>query len=170
MLRGDLARCLIVAPGSLVEQWQDELSEKFGLSFEILSREATRLSITGNPFEGRNLVIARLDVLSRSDELQDQLAKTDWDLVVVDEAHRMSAHYFGGELKTTRRYELGRRLGQVARHLLLMTATPHSGKEEDSPGRPPGQSGWRRRAAAATPAGAPDPPCHPPSTGQRPSN
>jgi superfamily II DNA or RNA helicase len=131
MLRGDLARCLIVAPGSLVEQWQDELSEKFGLSFDILSREAARLSITGNPFEGRDLVIARLDVLSRSDELQNQLAKTDWDLVVVDEAHRMSAHYFGGELKTTRRYELGRRLGQVARHLLLMTATPHSGKEED---------------------------------------
>jgi len=51
--------------------------------------------VTGNPFEGRDLVIARLDVLSRSDELQAQLAKTDWDLVVVDEAHRMSAHYFG---------------------------------------------------------------------------
>lgn len=131
MLRGDLARCLVVAPGGLVEQWQDELAEKFGLSFEILSREAARLSITGNPFEGRDLVIARLDVLSRSDELQAQLAKTDWDLVVVDEAHRMSAHYFGGELKTTRRYELGRRLGEVARHLLLMTATPHAGKEED---------------------------------------
>jgi len=131
MLRGDLARCLIVAPGSLVEQWQDELSEKFGLPFELLSREATRLSVTGNPFDGRDLVIARLDVLSRSDELQAQLAKTDWDLIVVDEAHRMSAHYFGSELKTTRRYELGRRLGEVARHLLLMTATPHSGKEED---------------------------------------
>jgi SNF2 family DNA or RNA helicase len=131
MLRGDLARCLIVAPGSLVEQWQDELSEKFGLSFELLSREAVRLSVTGNAFEGRDLVIARLDVLSRSEELQAQLAQTDWDLVVVDEAHRMSAHYFGGELKTTRRYELGRRLGEVARHLLLMTATPHSGKEED---------------------------------------
>jgi hypothetical protein len=106
MLRGDLARCLIVAPGSLVEQWQDELSEKFGLSFDLLSREAVRLSVTGNAFEGRDLVIARLDVLSRSDELQAQLAQTDWDLVVVDEAHRMSAHYFGGELKTTRRYEL----------------------------------------------------------------
>jgi hypothetical protein len=60
-----------------------------------------------------------------------KLADSEWDLVVVDEAHRMGAHYYGGELKKTRRFELGELLGRCARHLLLMTATPHSGKEDD---------------------------------------
>ena len=131
ILRGDLARCLVVAPGGLVEQWQDELFDKFGLSFEILTRAMMDASVTGNVFEQHPLLIARMDQLSRNDDLLDRLEKSDWDLVVVDEAHRMSAHYFGSELKTTKRYQLGQLLGQVTRHLLLMTATPHAGKQED---------------------------------------
>jgi len=131
MLRGDLARCLVVAPGGLVTQWQDELAERFGLDFEIVSRDMVEGSRTGNPFAERNLLIARLDHLARNDDLQDRLADTDWDLVVVDEAHRMSAHYYGAEVKETKRFRLGRRLGHIARHLLLMTATPHAGKDED---------------------------------------
>jgi superfamily II DNA or RNA helicase len=132
MLRGDLARCLVVAPGSLVEQWQDELQDKFGLRFEVLTRpmiEATGLD--QNVFERYPLLIARMDQLSRSDDLKDALGRTDWDLVVVDEAHRMSAHWFGQELSITKRYDLGRLLGRVTRHLLLMTATPHAGKQDD---------------------------------------
>lgn len=50
LIRGDLERCLIVAPGSLVEQWQDELKEKFGLDFAIVTREQIEASLTGNPF------------------------------------------------------------------------------------------------------------------------
>ena len=131
MLRGDLARCLIVAPGSLVEQWQDELLDKFGLRFELLTRSMADATVGESVFAGHPLLIARMDQLSRSEELQAQLEDSDWDLVVVDEAHRMSAHYFGNELKTTRRYQLGLLLGRVSRHLLLMTATPHAGKQED---------------------------------------
>lgn len=132
LLRGDLARCLIVAPGSLVEQWQDELQEKFGLHFELLTRSMVEAAPAGvSPFDQYPLLIARMDQLSRSDDLRAALEASDWDLIVVDEAHRMSAHYFGGELKTTKRYQLGQLLGQVTRHLLLMTATPHSGKQED---------------------------------------
>jgi superfamily II DNA or RNA helicase len=130
-LRGDLARCLVVAPGGLVAQWQDELAEKFGLTFDILTRDQIEASLTQNPFAERNLLIARLDHLSRNDELQAKLVDTDWDLVVVDEAHRLAAHWFGNEVKETRRYRLGRLLGSITRHLLLMTATPHAGKEED---------------------------------------
>src|SRR5690606_18580970 len=63
--------------------------------------------------------------------LQAKLQHTDWDLVIVDEAHKMSASFFGGELKMTKRYRLGELLGEISRHLLLMTATPHNGKEED---------------------------------------
>ncbi|MGW7572505.1 helicase-related protein [Streptomyces sp. NPDC054765] len=130
-LRGDLERCLIVAPGGLVEQWQDELVEKFGLDFTLLTRQLTETAASGNVFEQHPRLIARMDALARSAELQDRVAESAWDLVVVDEAHRMSASYFGGELKTTKRYELGRLLGRLTRHLLLMTATPHAGKEED---------------------------------------
>ena len=131
ILRGDLARCLIVAPGSLVEQWQEELFDKFGMKFELLTRTMIDSEIDVNVFDNHPLLIARMDMLSRSEELQASLERSDWDLVVVDEAHRMSAHYFGAELKMTKRYTLGQLLGKISRHLLLMTATPHAGKQED---------------------------------------
>lgn len=132
MARSDLERCLVVAPGSLVEQWQDELGEKFGLEFDILSRDMIDTSRSGNPFNDRNRLIARLDVLARNEELQEKLStSTEWDLIICDEAHRMSASYFGGEVKFTKRYLLGQRLGQICRHFLMMSATPHNGKEED---------------------------------------
>ena len=131
MLRSDLERCLIVAPGGLVEQWQDELREKFGMSFELLTRQLADAEPDGRVFARHPLLIARMDQLSRSDDFKAQLEKADWDLVVVDEAHRMSAHYFGSELKKTKRYQLGELLGRHARHFLLMTATPHAGREED---------------------------------------
>ncbi len=131
IVRGDLERCLVVAPGGLVEQWQDELGEKFGLEFDVLSRDLVEASRTGNPFTQRPLLIARLDMLSRNEELVDRLAQTEWDLVVVDEAHKMSATFFGQEVKETKRYRLGKRLGDIARNLLLMTATPHNGRPED---------------------------------------
>ena len=73
MLRGDLERCLIVAPGGLVEQWQDELREKFGLTFELLTRQLADAEPDGNVFARHHLLIARMDQLSRSDDLKDQL-------------------------------------------------------------------------------------------------
>jgi superfamily II DNA or RNA helicase len=130
LLRGDLRRGLIVAPGSLTEQWQDELFEKVGIECHILTKADTEASRTGNPFADKRLVIARLDMLSRNPELAQHAASVPWDLVVVDEAHKMSARYFGNELKKTKRYELGELLGRATRHLLLMTATPHSGDQE----------------------------------------
>ena len=130
--RGDLERCLVVAPGGLVEQWQDELGEKFALEFDILTRDMIETSRSGNPFDDRNRLVARLDVLARNEDLQNRLkAAGEWDLIVVDEAHRMSASYSGNEARYTKRYQLGRTLGPLCRHFLLMSATPHSGKEED---------------------------------------
>ena len=132
MIRGDVERCLIVAPGSLVEQWQDELSDKFSLVFDILTRDQMEASPSGNLFADKQRLIARLDMLSRSEDLRQKLeAAPVWDLVICDEAHRMSASFFGGEVKYTKRYQLGQLVGSVARHFLLMTATPHNGKEED---------------------------------------
>jgi SNF2 family DNA or RNA helicase len=133
IVRGDLKRCLIVCPGSLAEQWQDELFQRFGLPFEILTNDKVEAARTGNWFLEADLVIARLDKLSRNQDLQARLAAPDcrWDLVVCDEAHKMSATFFGGEVKYTKRYQLGKLLSGLTRHFLLMTATPHNGKEED---------------------------------------
>ncbi|CAG0957360.1 RNA polymerase-associated protein RapA [Planctomycetaceae bacterium] len=132
LIRGDLERCLVVAPGNLVEQWQDELFEKFELDFKILTREQIHAARTGNPLQEMPLLIARMDMLSRNEDFMERIqASPEWDLVVVDEAHKMSASRFGNEVKFTKRYRLGEALGARARHLLLMTATPHNGKSED---------------------------------------
>lgn len=131
--RGDLQRCLIVCPGSLAEQWQDELYRRFHLPFEILTNDKLEAARTGNWFLETNLVIARLDKLSRNEDVQQKLQVPDcrWDLVVCDEAHKMSATVFGGETKYTKRYRLGQLLSTLTRHFLLMSATPHNGKEAD---------------------------------------
>ena len=131
MARGDLKRCLIVAPGNLVEQWQDELWCKFGLKFAILTNEVLESSATGNAFDEVDLCIGRLDKLARNDEVQKKLRATSWDLVVCDEAHKMSATNFGNEPKYTKRYRLGQLLGDTTENLLLLTATPHNGKPAD---------------------------------------
>jgi SNF2 family DNA or RNA helicase len=131
LIRGDLHRCMIVCPGNLAEQWQDELYQRFQLPFEILTNDKLESARTGNWFAENPMAICRLDKLSRNEDVQAKLANTDWDLVVCDEAHKMSATFFGSEVKYTKRYRLGQLLGQLTRHLLLMTATPHNGKPED---------------------------------------
>ncbi len=131
LMRADAKRVLIVAPGSLVEQWQDEMFEKFGLTFTLFSREQVEQSRTGNPFDDIDLMVARVDQLSRNEDLQEKLKLSHWDLIVVDEAHKLSANYFGNKINKTKRFLLGELLGSITRHFLLMTATPHNGKEED---------------------------------------
>ncbi|MBR4752417.1 MAG: DUF3883 domain-containing protein [Thermoguttaceae bacterium] len=131
IVRGDLKRCLIVSPGSLAEQWQDELYDKFRLKFEILTNDRIESSVEGNVFNDVDLCIARLDKLARNEAIQAKLNATEWDLIVVDEAHKMSATVWGGEVKYTKRFQLGRLLSNRTRHFLLLTATPHNGKEED---------------------------------------
>ena len=131
LIRGDLKRCMIVTPGNLAEQWQDELYRKFNLRFEILTNDRIETAITGNIFAEMNLCIVRLDKLSRNEQIQEKLRVTDWDLIVCDEAHKMSATVWGGEVKYTKRFQLGRLLSSITRDFLLLTATPHNGKEED---------------------------------------
>ncbi|MFE8070146.1 helicase-related protein [Marinobacteraceae bacterium S3BR75-40.1] len=131
LMRADAKRILIVSPGGLTEQWQDELLEKFGVKFEIFSREKQEQSAAGNFFDESNLLICRLDQLSRNEDFQEKLKNTEWDLIIVDEAHKLSASYFGNKINKTKRFQLGELLGSITRHFLLMTATPHNGKEED---------------------------------------
>ena len=141
VMRADAHRILIVSPGSLVEQWRDEMNEKFGLEFRIYSPGLIEASPSGNPFSDYNYLIIRLDQISRDEaeqngkkiagDMQSKLLHAGWDLVIFDEAHKLSAHYFGNNLTTTARYRFAERIGAHTRHLLLMTATPHNGKDED---------------------------------------
>ena len=141
VMRADAARVLVVAPGSLVNQWRDELQEKFGLDFHVFAGSAAEATSAANPFEVHSQLICRLDQLSRSEDLvddnrqpgdlQQKLLATQWDLVIFDEAHKLSASYTGTKLSKTGRFRLAERLGARTRHLLLMTATPHNGKDAD---------------------------------------
>jgi SNF2 family DNA or RNA helicase len=131
IMRADARRILIVAPGSLVEQWRDELFEKFGLEFRIYSALLEQASPSGNPFDNHHQLIVRLDQVSRNEDMQEKLCTAGWDLAVFDEAHKLAAHYFGSKLEKTGRFRFAEKLGAHVRHLLLMTATPHSGKEAD---------------------------------------
>ena len=102
--RGDLERCLVVCPGNLAEQWQDELYRRFQLPFEILTKDKVDAARTGNWFSETRFAIASLDMLSRNENLQEKLKAPEcgWDLVVCDEAHKMSAPFFGGEITYSR--------------------------------------------------------------------
>lgn len=133
ILRSDCERAIIVAPGGLVEQWREEMSQKFDLRFEVFSRQMVDDAQGRNVFAEHPFLIARMDQLSRNEDLIEQLGEVTWDVAVVDEAHRMSAHYssWAGEVDETKRFKLGRLLSETAHNFLLMTATPHAGKEED---------------------------------------
>ncbi|MEI6415625.1 MAG: SNF2-related protein, partial [Pseudomonadota bacterium] len=131
LMRADAKRVLIVAPGGLVSQWADEMWEKFGLKFEVFEGTNDNQPLGLNPWEQSDLWISRLDQLARRQDLQESLQAVSWDLIVVDEAHKLSANYFGSKINKTKRFQLGERLGSMTRHFLLMTATPHNGKEED---------------------------------------
>jgi len=131
MVRGDVERCLVVCPGSLVEQWQDELWSKFQLPFEIMTNDQIEAARTGNWFAENPLAICRLDKLARDERLHDQMNVAEWDLVICDEAHKMSASVFGNEVSYTKRYHLGELIASRTRHLLMLTATPHNGRESN---------------------------------------
>lgn len=133
ILRSDCERAVIVAPGGLVEQWREELSQKFDLHFEVFSRQMVDDAEGRNVFAQHPYLIVRMDQVSRSEDLLEQLSDVTWDVAIVDEAHRMSAHYssWAGEVDETKRFRLGRLLSETAHNFLLMTATPHAGKEED---------------------------------------
>ncbi len=131
IFRSNLKRCLIVTPGIIMDQWQSELYEKFGIPFEILTNEKLNTTFSSNWFLSNNLVIASLDKLSRDDSLHSNISSSSWDLIIIDEAHKMTASYLKNNIKETKRYKLGKLLSNTSRNLLLLTATPHNGKSDE---------------------------------------
>ena len=143
--RGRVRRVLVAPPAGLVGNWERELRTLFRLDFRIVAGEDAR---TGNPFHGASsdLAIVSLDTLARGAAF-DRLRSAEtapYDLVVFDEAHKLAAETARNRTTKTQRYELAEALAGCAastsdyaglpwrsRHLLLLTATPHMGK--DSP-------------------------------------
>jgi DNA or RNA helicases of superfamily II len=129
-LRGLAKRILVVVPGHLRDQWIRELKEKFQENFEVVDRNLLKNSYGSNPFQEKHQVILSMD-FAKQDDVLNIIASTHWDLVVVDEAHKMSAYRYGQKVKKTERYRLGQILAKNSTHMLLLTATPHRGDPEN---------------------------------------
>ncbi|RBM22969.1 helicase-related protein [Streptomyces sp. PT12] len=131
-LRGAVERILILCPAPLTTQWQDEMLDKFDEQFEVVSSEQVRHQLGKNPWERYPLVVSSIDFAKR-DDVRDDLFRSQWDLVIVDEAHKASAYTKRGKeerVVKTKRYSLVEGVSQQADRLLLLTATPHSGDED----------------------------------------
>jgi superfamily II DNA or RNA helicase len=129
-LRGVVNRILIVVPGHLKDQWRRELKEKFQEHFTVIDRGLLNAHYAENVWRRENQVITSID-FAKGEEILPALGSVDWDLVIVDEAHKMAAYRYGNKLSKTARYKLGEVLSRTTAHLLFLTATPHKGDPEN---------------------------------------
>jgi len=127
-IRGLVKRTLIITPASLSFQWQREMKEKFREQFEVIRSDVLRANYGMNPWQERNQVITSISWVSRIEDAKDSLLRSRWDLIIVDEAHKMAAYSAD---KKTLAYRLGESLSGMTDHFLLMTATPHKGDPEN---------------------------------------
>lgn len=128
--RGVVRRTLIVVPGHLKFQWQREMREKFREFFEIIDRDVVNAYWGKNVWTDKNQCITSMD-FAKQEDILDALREANWDLVIVDEAHKMAAYVYGDKVDRTERYKLGQVLSRNSSHLLFLTATPHKGDPEN---------------------------------------
>jgi superfamily II DNA or RNA helicase len=127
-IRGLVKRVLIITPANLTFQWQRELKDKFRENFEVIRSDVLRANYGMNPWQEKDQVVTSVSWVSRIEDAKDSLLRSRWDLVIVDEAHKMSAY---SSEKKTLAYQLGEALSNMTDHYLLMTATPHKGDPEN---------------------------------------
>src|SRR5438876_3007635 len=127
-IRGLVKRTLIITPANLSFQWQREMKDKFRENFEIIRSDVLRANYGANPWQDKNQVITSVSWVSRIEDAKESLLRSHWDLIIVDEAHKMSA---ASRDKTTLAYDLGAELSKMTDHYLLMTATPHKGDPDN---------------------------------------
>ncbi len=127
-IRGLIKRVLIITPANLTFQWQRELKDKLREGFEVIRSDVLRANYGMNPWQEKDQVVTSVSWVSRIEDAKDSLLRSRWDLVIVDEAHKMSA---GSHEKKTLAYQLGEALSHMTDHYLLMTATPHKGDPEN---------------------------------------
>ena len=128
LMRKIVERVLIVTPGGLTKQWQeDEMGVKFNIPFKLVNRDV--FSSEPTVFQSNDRIVASIDFICRDDIMQ-VVAKTTWDMVIFDEAHKLSAYEYGEKIYKSKRYEAAHILSQQCEHLLLLTATPHRGRKD----------------------------------------
>lgn len=128
LMRKIVERILIITPGGLTKQWQeDEMGAKFNIPFKLVNREI--YSSEPSIFQSSDRIVTSIDFACRED-IQQVLAKTTWDLIVFDEAHKLSAYEYGEKIYKSKRYEVAHLLSRQCEHLLLLTATPHRGRKD----------------------------------------
>ncbi|MBO8173522.1 MAG: DEAD/DEAH box helicase family protein [Bacillaceae bacterium] len=131
--RRSAERILILVPPLVVKQWQEELKEKFSEDFTIISRATLKEAGGKNPFIENSCCIASMYWAAR-DEVKSYINEADFDLIIIDEAHKMAAYTHGVKNKKTKRtrlYQLGEMILRQTEHCLLLTATPHKGDMEN---------------------------------------
>lgn len=128
--RGLVRRTLIVVPGHLKDQWLREMKERFGETFTVVDRSVMNAAWGRNVWQEQPQVITSMD-FAKQDDVMATLAEVRWDLVVVDEAHKMAAYLYGEKTSRTERYRLGELLSRTSQFLLFLTATPHRGDPEN---------------------------------------
>jgi len=128
--RGVAQRILLVVPGHLKFQWQREMKEKFGENFVVVDRSVQDAHWGRNVWLEQAQVITSMD-FAKQESILATLREADWDLVIVDEAHKMAAYQYGSKTDKTARYRLGELLSQRTHGLLFLTATPHRGDPEN---------------------------------------
>ncbi len=128
--RGLVNRTLIIVPGHLKGQWLREMKERFGENFIIVDRGVINASWGQNIWLERPQLITSLD-FAKQEEVLFSLKDSTWDLVIVDEAHKLAAYRYGEKVEKTERYKFGEQISALARSLLFLTATPHRGDPEN---------------------------------------
>jgi len=128
--RGLVRRALIIVPGHLKDQWLCELKEKFNEHFMVVDRGVVAASWGRNLWEEQTQVITSMD-FAKQDDVLLALAESKWDIIFVDEAHKMAAYRYGVKTDKTERYRLGELLSKNGNFLVFLTATPHRGDPEN---------------------------------------
>lgn len=128
MMRSMIERILIITPGGLTKQWQeDEMGVKFNIPFTLVNRNL--FSSDPNVFHTAQRIITSIDFISRED-VMNVAGNSNWDLIVFDECHKLSAYDYGNKQYLSQRYKAAQLLSQQCEHLLLLTATPHRGRPD----------------------------------------
>ncbi len=129
-LRNQAKRILIVAPGHLITQWTEEMKTRFEENFTHVTRAFVNAHASENVWQREQQLITSID-FARQDDIRGAIAHTHFDLIIVDEAHKMAAYQYGDKVEKTKRYQLGECLSRCTTHLLFLTATPHRGDSEN---------------------------------------
>jgi len=131
MFRGVIKKILIITPGGLTKQWkEEELQEKFGLSAWLINRQSFETEPGQFSRYDEGLFVVSIDFIARNEGCLKAAEETQWDMIIVDEAHKLSAYEYGSKLEEGERYKAVKALSKKTDHLLFLTATPHRGRKD----------------------------------------